>query len=310
MAGRGYLVWQYFLLVPLFLTLAILIGWINAYLFTHSAVGVVFSGLFSLFISFYLIQSTVESNAWTQFDWSAYTQLLAVITLITGGILARRWVQERRIATPLAWGSLFAVVAYVWLSGYANLQTLPRTADLQPSCAESGPDTVCVWPEDAYKLPTLTQYAARVRSLDRALGTKANPALFAEPNIPQVMANVDRDGNYQESQRFYQIYPVGAEPHDWVGARGFVLNDFLICDESASRVPQEERIANNFTVLDLLTNWIYGDLTYDGYSNESNQNDAQTIGSKLAKLSPDEQFTQLGHIIDHFIQTCEVSIND
>lgn len=307
MAGRGYLVWQYFLLVPLFLTFAILIGWVSAYLFAHIAVGVVFSGLFSLFISFYLIQSAVESDVWTRFDWSAFTQLFAAIVLVAGGILARRRVKQTRIAVPLAWGSLFAVVAYVWLSGYANLQTLPRTADIQPSCAESGPDTVCVWPEDAYKLPTLTQYAARARSLDSALGTKATPALFAEPHIPQVMTNLDRDGYYQGSRRFYQIQPFGAEPSNWAGARGFVFSDFLICDESARQLPEAERTANTFIILDLLTSWIYGDIAYSRYSSESNQNDAQAIGHRLAMLSPDDQLTQLSHITDHFIRTCEVS---
>lgn len=186
LAGRGYIVWEYFFLIPVFLTLAIFIGWICAHLFMHIPLGLLTSGLLTLFISFYAIQSNTETNAWIQFNNKAFGVLsILILSAVAGFAFVWRF-SPRRLAHAAGWVALTTMAGFVWFAGYVDLTIKPRTADITPACTDIDPDIICVWPEDSYKLPILAEQATRIRSLASNAGIDAEPIAFSEPNIPAI----------------------------------------------------------------------------------------------------------------------------
>lgn len=186
LAGRGYIVWEYFFLIPVFLTLAIFIGWICAHLFMHIPLGLLTSGLLTLFISFYAIQSNTETNAWIQFNNKAFGVLsILILSAVAGFAFVWRF-SPRRLAHAAGWVALTTMAGFVWFAGYVDLTIKPRTADITPACTDIDPDIICIWPEDSYKLPILAEQATRIRSLASNAGIDAEPIAFSEPNIPAI----------------------------------------------------------------------------------------------------------------------------
>ncbi|VEI14092.1 Uncharacterised protein [Trueperella bialowiezensis] len=172
---------------------------------------------------------------------------------------------------------------------------------------------VCVWPEDEYKLPHLVMYAENFREMMDTIGADMEPTLYAEPNIKRISDEASVvDGAVREYPEYTQIrviYPFGAAEGSWAAARGYVDPSLWQCDSSVSPLSDDEVRMNHFLLLDLMTNWTYGDIGYSDFSsgNQEYTESSHSLGAQLAPLSREDQIAKLADYLTHFRDTCEIS---
>lgn len=305
--GRGYLQTEYILLTGMLLVLAILVGWLVSYLIEQPIVGALFSCVYSLFLSFYNIQSGSDGDAWTAFDSRSYVRFAILIFVVALGIIGCRMASRQRLTKAISSLAFVVVALITWFGGYIDVGIEPRTDSAEPSCTAAGIDRICVWPEDAYKLSTLTMHAKNYREAIEEAGITLEPTLYMEPNIMSE-AGEAFEWDPENATWMKVIYPTGGEERTWFGARSFIDPAHMSCNGAESSTETAQQAGNYFLVLDLLTNWVYGDIGYNGYGTENLDytENSHSRSAQLATLSPEEQLNELGRILKTYRDTCEV----
>lgn len=303
---QGYFDATYVVYGCVFSVSAYLFGSVCGWLLNQRYVAVVLAVALGLYAGSYTIQVSAEIDAWSAFPPDAWTVTVGIVviaalalTIHTSARAARAW--THRVVSLSAIGLSLALVAACGSQIGIGGARAPAQAY---ACRDAGIDRVCVWPEDGYKLDSLSAQVARTRSLLRATGGDDQPLLYLEPGVPGAAAGPE----WSDARRGV-AWAIGGAEISWPAAQSiFNTIDWRSC---ARPWEQTEDTWRRAAVLgDLATNYVYGDVSYSGFSSSDGAQDTQraALGASLATMDDAALVEWIGQGISEYQSTCDVSL--
>lgn len=252
----------------------------------------------------YILLTGAEIDTWNIFPLDAWITLLLCVLIVfcsISFITARRIVPAiiSRTTTGLA---TILVIATIFTQGSVPADRSLRTDYENTLCKDSNEGTLCVWKEDAFKMDDLQGFLQRTYNLRSAAELPNNPIIALEPGIPldpiQNPAEID-----ENEYSFISIFAFGGTTPSWPAAQSFA---FILQWSDKCSPESDEQYAKTNLLFDLLTNFIYGDIDYNGFSISNQKLDSTRLdySQELAKLSEKEQLTRLASALASVHATC------
>ncbi len=285
----------------LYLMLAYAIGTLTAAIAPGRFIPPALAFVLGLFLGAYLVSGTVEINTWYAFPLDAFISLLIVGVLAAGLLIGvqRVYDSSARRAQAVSVAGVVMIVGLAVAFGPIDIATTERADGENHVCEQQGIDMVCVWKEDAYKLPNLKEQARRWRQTITGTQYDAPPTLFFEPALP--LGSLNTRYGYEDS---IVLQANGGKNPNWQVGYGMIENAaYWECPQ------QDEREASTgyMNLSGIISNYIYGDIDYRGYTIDMPEEDERrfALTTQLAELSDDEQLTWLRQKIDTYSTSCE-----
>ncbi|KQB83600.1 hypothetical protein Cocul_01670 [Corynebacterium oculi] len=298
----GYLDLRYGAYALAFSFILYLLGALTAHLRfgpLRSAIIALFLGLYA---GMYIALTTAEVDTWDVFrpsSWEVIVICAFILFIAVPLTTARRTITARASRTTAIVGVALTVAA-IFSMGGVQTSGYVRTDYENILCEDSGEDTLCIWREDSFKWDDIRAYLQRTRDLRAAAGLPATPILAIEPGIPQDRAKTPEEVEKKEYLLTY-IFALGGNTPSWPAAQSFA--DFLRQwpDACSLEAPEQSDL-----LYDLLTNFLYGDIAYTGFSTSDPERDGTRLdySRELAQLSEEEQLTRLASALSSFTATC------
>lgn len=258
-----------------------------------------------VFLGQYSTYGGSGQNNWEQANPELYSFVLALLALaLLARLLVdlphhRHWAQRILLGiTSAAFIAMFYVTSPVYT-------TIARMASPDSYiCEEAEPDVVCVWKESDYRIPFYAAQIERGRLLADKFGVTITPTLFYEEGLE--LAGSDPRLATWQIDPYSSLSANGAQENSWMSAQsvtsfylrkiGFYKND---CD-IGSELP--------WLLLDLTTNYTYGDITFSHYSSQDPHTDAivKQLGESWATLSDEQIADNLQQMLSEYMSTCTV----
>lgn len=297
----GYLDLRYGAYALAFSFILYLLGTLTAHLRLgplRSAIIALFLGLYA---GMYIALTAAEVNTWeilNPYAWEIMAICALILLIAVPLATARRTITALASRTTSIAGTALTIAA-IFSMGGMQTSGYARTDHENILCEDSGEDTLCVWQEDSFRWDDMRAYLQRTRDLRAAAGLPATPILAIEPGIPQ---NLAKSPEELEKQEYFLTYvsAFGGNTPSWPAAQSFA--DILRWSDTCSFESPEQ----SDLLYDLLTNFIYGDITYTGFSTSDPERDGTRLdySQELARLSEAEQLTRLASALSSFIATC------
>lgn len=291
MVEGGRLEWGYVAVAALSCLTGVLVGEVTALVIPHSIVAPVLAFAVAVYLSLYGLYGVREVDTWNAFDSFVFVVLGVTTALLLGAALVGAGRVPRTSDRVLPAAAIVAVMVGVFAIGPVQLSGGTReAAESDARCESAGSDTLCLWPQDEFKRPTLTAQLRRLATVRDIAGVDDSPHVYAEPGLI-----------VQGADNVRLVQAIGGEKNSWVSAHFFAWQ--FIGDGTAHC-----DAAENFLVNDLLANTVYGDLSYDGFRSNDPESDrirAELVES-LGDVSDQEALEWMGGLLGHYLQTCSL----
>ncbi|RTE49331.1 hypothetical protein [Actinobaculum sp. 352] len=288
----------------LYLTLTYVIGMLTAAIAPGRIIPPALAFTLGLFLGSYLVSSSVEINSWYAFPLDAFLLLLIVGVLAVGVLIGvqHTYDSSARKAQTTSIAGIAMIVVLAWFFGPIDIARTERADGENHICEQQGIDMVCVWKEDAYKLPSLKEQARRWRQIITGTQYDAPPTLFFEPALP--LGSLNTRYGYEDS---IVLQATGGKNPNWQAGYGMIENAaYWECPQ------QDERGASTgyMNLSGIIGNYIYGDIDYRGYTVDSPDEDERrfALTERLAELPEDAQLAWLRQKIGTYAETCEFEV--
>ncbi|WP_125482402.1 hypothetical protein [Actinobaculum sp. 313] len=288
----------------LYLALVYVVGMVTAAVAPGRFIPPALAFVLGLFLGAYLVSSAVEINTWYAFPLDAFLLLLIVGLLAVGVLIGLQHARDSsaRKAQTTSIAGIAAIVILARFLGPIDIATTERADGENHVCEQQGIDMVCVWKEDAYKLPNLKEQARRWRQIITGTQYDAPPTLFFEPALP--LGSLNTRYGYEDS---IVLQATGGKNPNWQAGYGMIENAaYWECPQ------QDERGASTgyMNLSGIIGNYIYGDIDYRGYTVDSPDEDERrfALTERLAELPEDAQLTWLREKIGTYANTCEFEV--
>lgn len=304
-SSKGYLDLNYAVFTALYAVFLVLLGKIAARVLSGPILSMVLAFFFGLFFGLYSILSGREIETWSSFNKEAYilVVLALVLAVITIGLTDRLRTGNSSALLGVASLGLASIVMVFFVFGSVEMNRDVR--DLQTGgsiCSNVEADQVCVWAEDEHKLSFLTASVDRMRMVHAYTEIELPASVFAEPGLFPL-----------NTENTYPVRALGGEAHSWPAAQtiGSAMMSWSCgaSQDDIDETTEDAHTATWFLLSDVLSNFIYGDIEYAGFTNTDPQitSTRQDLTSGLASLSVEDQARWLGNAMENFRQTCEFS---
>ncbi len=297
----GYLDLRYGAYALAFSFILYLLGTLTAHLRLGPLLSTIIALFLGLYAGMYIALTTAEANTWeilNPYAWEVIAICALILLLAIPLAAARRTITARGSRTTAIVGAALTVAAIFSMGGIQTSGYI-RTDYENILCENSGQDTLCIWQEDSFKWDDIRAYLQRTRNLRAAARLPEAPILAIEPGIPQDRAKTPEEVEKQEYFLTY-IFALGGNSPSWPAAQSFA--DILRWPDACSLNNPEQ----SDLLYDLLTNFIYGDITYNGFSTSDPELDGTRLdySQELSQLSEEEQLTHLASALSSFTATC------
>ncbi|MBC3186803.1 hypothetical protein H7347_09535 [Corynebacterium sp. zg-331] len=297
----GYLDLRYGFYALAFGLVLYLLGTLAAHLRLGPLRGAIVALFLGLYSGMYIVLSPASVDTWEIFRpaaWEVMVVCAAILLIAVAVALAARTISLRGSRTTAGIGTTL-IVTMIFIVGGQQTGGYLRSDVENTRCESSEEDTLCLWLEDSFKWDDTRAYLRRTRDLSSAAGLNIGPIVAIEPGIPQERARATEEVERQDYTLSY-ISSYGGKTPSWPASQSFA--DILRWPDACSLAAPDKADL----LYDLLTNFIYGDIAYNGFSTSDPERDGARLdySQELAHLSQQEQLSRLASALASFTATC------
>ncbi|MFP7696942.1 hypothetical protein [Trueperella sp. LYQ143] len=303
---RGLLDLGYIPSALLFTAIPVIVGEIIATIISIQLIAVLASLILGTFLGIYATNAVSTINNCDTWNPAIYRLIIpcltiGILTLLIGYIYHFTSHPKTTFSLQLALSAALFIVFF--LHSGTPLSTMRHPTASNFFCNTHGKDTICVWKESDYKVPAFTKQIERGNLLLTLAGNPPKPALFLETGLEPVKDNLQNKSTIEDT---FTLGALGGNENPWVSAQMIAgpYLDKLLADVHSCNDTDDARWA----LMDITTNYVYGDITFSGYSSENvtNDNAVARLGQKWAGYTNEQIVQELMRMVDEYRTTCQV----
>ncbi|MDD7385318.1 MAG: hypothetical protein PUG30_07060 [Actinomycetaceae bacterium] len=194
------------------------------------------------------------------------------------------------------------IAVFLLFSDIPLVQARPITSGSY-LCTDVDNSKLCVWKEGDYRIPSYSEQYRRAEILGQKFGIAQESRLIVEEGLEGLQDLPPF--NQSALTDVLMIASSGGEERSWSAAQAYAIRYTSLAEEElACEQPNDY----SWFLLDLSTNYIYGDILFTGYSTSDTVLDSAVarIGKEWAGLSDENVAGKIAQLMEEYRTTCSI----